>query len=64
MTRVRRTKARHGEDCEYCGYPFDEGDSVIVPYVDDWPVYCSRDCLLKHEGIVTAFPAPAGKAVA
>lgn len=48
---MKRTKARRDEDCEYCGYPFDEGDFVIVPYVDDYPVYCSRDCLLKHEGI-------------
>lgn len=50
-TATKRSKAYEGEDCEYCGYPFDEGDDVIV--IDDHYVYCSRACLLSHEGIRT-----------
>jgi hypothetical protein len=63
VTATQRTKAHDGEDCEYCGYPFDAGDSVIA--LNDDCVYCSRHCLLKHEGLnEEAERELAGKAVA
>lgn len=46
--RIKRVEAQDGEDCVYCGHPFDVGDPIVV-LVD--LVYCSRQCMLKHEGI-------------
>ncbi len=39
---VERTRARRGEYCHSCGYPFDTGDRVLL--VDEDYPFCSRTC--------------------
>jgi len=52
-----RDTAQDGEDCHYCGYPFDVGDRVVM--VGDeldsaTGPYCSRRCALRHSEILAA----------
>jgi hypothetical protein len=59
-SKLKKEKATFDDGCcAYCGYPFDEGDDILV-MVDtktgertDWDIYCSVHCHSNHTAVST-----------
>ena len=45
---VHKTTAGTDDECAWCAYPFDPGDSIVADDATD-AAYCSRKCAKLHE---------------
>ena len=46
----KTSTAWYGEECNNCGYPFDEGDRLWRNDEDDTIVFCGMTCCREYRG--------------